>query len=34
MQLIKNFINGEFVEGEGGKTFDKRSPLNNEVIAT
>ncbi|HQQ68809.1 MAG TPA: 2-hydroxymuconic semialdehyde dehydrogenase [Alicycliphilus sp.] len=33
MQLIKNFINGEFVEGEGGKTFDKRSPLNNEVIA-
>ena len=33
MQLIKNFINGEFVEGEDGKTFDKRSPLNNEVIA-
>ena len=33
MQLIKNFINGEFVEGSEGKTFEKRSPLDNKVIA-
>ncbi|HJW04767.1 MAG TPA: 2-hydroxymuconic semialdehyde dehydrogenase [Azospira sp.] len=33
MQLIKNFINGEFAEALGGKTFEKRSPLNNQVIA-
>ena len=33
MQLIKNFINGEFVEGTVGKTFEKRSPLDNQVIA-
>ena len=33
MQLIKNFINGEFVDGAEGKTFDKRSPLDNQVIA-
>ena len=33
MQLIKNFINGEFVEGSEGKTFEKRSPLDNQVIA-
>ena len=33
MQLIKNFINGEFVEGTEGKTFEKRSPLDNKVIA-
>lgn len=33
MQLVKNFINGEFVEATGTKPFDKRSPLNNQVIA-
>ena len=33
MQLIKNFINGEFVEGAEGKIFEKRSPLDNKVIA-
>jgi len=33
MQLIKNFINGEFVEATGTKPFAKRSPLNNLVIA-
>jgi aminomuconate-semialdehyde/2-hydroxymuconate-6-semialdehyde dehydrogenase len=33
MQLIKNFINGEFVEATGTTPFDKRSPLNNQVIA-
>ena len=33
MQLIKNFINGEFVEATGTKPFAKRSPLNNQVIA-
>jgi len=33
VQLIKNFINGEFVEGTEGKTFEKRSPLDNKVIA-
>ena len=33
MQLIKNFINGEFVAAASGKTFEKRSPLNNQVIA-
>jgi aminomuconate-semialdehyde/2-hydroxymuconate-6-semialdehyde dehydrogenase len=33
VQHIKNFINGEFVEGQGGKTFEKRSPVNNQIIA-
>jgi aminomuconate-semialdehyde/2-hydroxymuconate-6-semialdehyde dehydrogenase len=33
VQYIKNFINGEFVEGQGGKTFEKRSPVNNQIIA-
>ncbi|WP_265943355.1 2-hydroxymuconic semialdehyde dehydrogenase [Dechloromonas sp. A34] len=33
MQLIKNFINGEFVEATGTTPFAKRSPLNNQVIA-
>ncbi len=33
MQLIRNFINGEFVEATGTTPFDKRSPLNNQVIA-
>src|SRR5450830_1627209 len=33
MQIIRNFINGEFVDGIEGKTFEKRSPLDNRVIA-
>ena len=33
MQLVKNFINGEFVEAQDGKTFDKRSPVDNQIIA-
>jgi aminomuconate-semialdehyde/2-hydroxymuconate-6-semialdehyde dehydrogenase len=33
VQLIKNFINGAFVEGTAGKVFEKRSPLDNKVIA-
>ena len=33
MKLIRNFINGEFTSATGGKIFDKRSPLNNLVIA-
>lgn len=33
MQLIHNFINGEFTAAAGGKIFEKRSPLNNQVIA-
>ena len=33
MQLIKNFINGEFLESLEGRTFQKRSPINNQVIA-
>ncbi|MBS1191402.1 MAG: 2-hydroxymuconic semialdehyde dehydrogenase [Rhodocyclaceae bacterium] len=33
MQLIRNFINGEFVDAAEGKTFEKRSPLDNRIIA-
>ncbi len=33
MKLIENFIDGEFVSAASGKTFDKRSPLDNRVIA-
>ncbi|MEN9887182.1 MAG: hypothetical protein RL758_1760 [Pseudomonadota bacterium] len=33
MQLIQHFINGAFVDGVQGKTFDKRSPLDNRLIA-
>lgn len=33
MQLIKNFINGEFLESLEGRTFQKRSPIDNQVIA-
>ena len=33
MKQIKNFINGEFVIGSANKFFDKRSPVNNQVIA-
>ena len=32
MQLIKNFINGAFVDGGAGKTCDKRSPVDNRRI--
>jgi aminomuconate-semialdehyde/2-hydroxymuconate-6-semialdehyde dehydrogenase len=31
---IRNFINGAFSDGSEGKVFEKRSPLNNEVIAS
>ena len=31
MKTIKNFINGEFVAS--GRTFEKRSPLDNTVLA-
>ena len=31
-KMIRNFIDGEFVSA--GNTFEKRSPVNNEVIAT
>ena len=34
MQKIDNFINGEYRAAEGDKRFEKRSPLNNEVIAS
>jgi aminomuconate-semialdehyde/2-hydroxymuconate-6-semialdehyde dehydrogenase len=34
MQHIQNFINGEFVDSVEGKIFEKRSPINNSVIAT
>jgi aminomuconate-semialdehyde/2-hydroxymuconate-6-semialdehyde dehydrogenase len=33
MKRIKNFINGEFIEAASGRLFDKRSPLDNQVIA-
>ena len=33
MKLIENFIGGEFVSAVSGKTFEKRSPLDNRVIA-
>jgi len=33
MKQIKNFINGEFVIGSANKFFDKRSPVDNTVIA-
>ncbi|HJV01681.1 MAG TPA: 2-hydroxymuconic semialdehyde dehydrogenase [Burkholderiaceae bacterium] len=33
MQIVKNFIDGEFVDSVEGKTFDKRSPIDNRVIA-
>ncbi|WP_432696229.1 2-hydroxymuconic semialdehyde dehydrogenase [Marinobacterium sp. YM272] len=34
MRLINNFINGQFETAVNDKRFDKRSPVNNEVIAT
>lgn len=33
MHLIRNFINGEFCAALSGKTFEKRSPLDNSLIA-
>lgn len=33
MKQIKNFINGEFLVGSTNQFFDKRSPVNNQVIA-
>ncbi len=33
MRLIQNFIGGEYTAGLSGKTFEKRSPLDNSVIA-
>lgn len=33
MKQIKHFINGEFVVGSSNKFFDKRSPVDNKVIA-
>ena len=33
MHLIENFIGGEFTAGLSGRTFEKRSPLDNSVIA-
>lgn len=33
MRLIKNYINGEFVDSSDGKIFKKYSPLTNEHIA-
>ncbi|MDP3872410.1 MAG: 2-hydroxymuconic semialdehyde dehydrogenase [Methyloversatilis sp.] len=34
MKQISHFINGEFVTGREGRRFDKRSPLDNRVIAS
>ncbi len=34
MRQIQNFIGGEFVAAASGKRFDKRSPLDNRVIAS
>jgi len=33
MKTIANFIDGAFVVAAGGRVFEKRSPLNNELIA-
>lgn len=34
MRQIENFIGGEFVAATAGRRFDKRSPLDNRVIAS
>ncbi|PUA20353.1 2-hydroxymuconic semialdehyde dehydrogenase [Glaciimonas sp. PCH181] len=34
MHQIENFINGEFTAARGGKRFEKRSPLDGQVIAS
>ncbi|MDR2839133.1 MAG: 2-hydroxymuconic semialdehyde dehydrogenase [Azonexus sp.] len=33
MRHIKNFINGQFLDAVDGKTFEKRSPVDGQVIA-
>lgn len=33
MRQVENFINGEFRAGSSGKMFEKRSPLDNRLIA-
>ncbi len=33
-ESIRNFIDGAFVDGSGGNSFEKRSPLNDKAIAT
>lgn len=32
--LIRNFIGGQFVEAASGRAFDKRTPVDNSLIAT
>ena len=34
MRQVENFINGEYVSAASGKRFDKRSPLDNTVVAS
>lgn len=34
MKHVRNFIDGEFVDGSTGATFESVSPIDNEVIAT
>lgn len=34
MRQINNFINGEFIASSSGQRFDKRSPVDNQVIAS
>lgn len=34
MRQIDNFINGEFVASSSGKRFEKRSPVDNRVVAS
>ena len=34
MRQIDNFINGEFVASSVGRRFEKRSPVDNRVIAS
>src|SRR5437899_631669 len=32
MKEIKNFINGEYVTNASGKTFEKRTPIDNSLV--
>jgi aminomuconate-semialdehyde/2-hydroxymuconate-6-semialdehyde dehydrogenase len=34
MRQINNFINGEFIAASDGKRFEKRSPVDNQIIAS
>ena len=34
MRQIQNFIGGEYVAAANGKRFDKRSPVDNRIIAS